>query len=129
MVWPGNRRPAWFYGREIVRDDVDLACARLGGHDLGQKVNNSALVWRGAAAKDFPASGIKGRVKRKGAVPVISKPWPRLCRRKRQDRIQRSKAWIAVFRRAEDGSMIRRVQVKADNVGGLLLEVGSSLSM
>ena len=47
---------ALFMGREIVRDDVDLAFARLGGYDLDEKSTNSALVWRGAAApaKDLP---------------------------------------------------------------------------
>ena len=88
-----------FMGREIVRDDVDLACARLGGHDLGQKVNElgAGMAWSGLA-KDFPASGIKGRVKRKGAVPVILKAVGLgSARRKRQTGSRRSKAWIAVF--------------------------------
>ena len=53
--------------REIVGDDVDLASGRLGNHDLGQKVHElwAGMAWRGLA-KDFSASGIKGRVERKG---------------------------------------------------------------
>jgi hypothetical protein len=114
-------------GREIVRDNVDLACTRLGGHDLGQKVHElgAGMVW-GGLAKDFPASGIKGGVKRKGAVTVILKVM-RLgsARRKRQDRIQAAQGLDRrLFVDAKDGGMIRRIQIEPDNVGGLFLEVG-----
>ena len=37
-----------FVGREIIGNDVDLASEGLGGHDVGQKVDELALVWRWA---------------------------------------------------------------------------------
>ena len=47
------------------------------------------------------------------------------ARRKGQDRIQAVQGLDGrLFVHAKDGGMIRRVQVEADNVGGLLLEVG-----
>ena len=116
-----------FMGREIISDDVDLASEGLGGHDLGKKVDElGAGMALSGLAKDFSASGIKGRVKRKGSVAVILKTmslgpaW-----RKGQNRIQAVQGLdSSLFVYAKDGGMIRRVQIKADNVGGLLLEVG-----
>ena len=77
-------------------------------------------------AKDFSASGIKGRVKRKGSMAVILKTVSLgSAGRKGQHRIQAVQGLdCSLFVYAKDGGMIRRVQIKADNVGGLLLEVG-----
>ena len=116
-----------FMGREIVGDDVDLAAEGLGSHNLGQKVDelSAGMAWRGLG-KDFAAAGIQGRVQRKGAVAVILKAMSLgSARRKRQDRIQAVQGLDGrLFVYAKDGGMIRRVQIEADNVGGLLLEVG-----
>ena len=116
-----------FMSREIVSDDVDLASERLGGHDLGQKVDElgAGMAWSGLA-EDFSASGLQGRVKRKGAVPVILKAMSLgSARGKRQDRIPTVQGLDGCFLiHAEDSGMIRWIQIKANNVGGLLLEVG-----
>jgi hypothetical protein len=116
-----------FMGREIVSDDVDLASEGLGGHDLEKKVDElSAGVALSRLAEDFSASGIKGSVKRKGAVAIILKAMSLgSAGRKRQDRIPTVQGLNGrLFVYAKDGGMIRRVQIKADNVSGLLLEVG-----
>jgi hypothetical protein len=116
-----------FMGREIVSDDVDLASERLGGHDLGQEVDElgAGMALR-RLAEDFSASGIKGSVKGKGTVAVILKAMGfGSAGRKRQHRIQAVQGLNGgLFVYAKDGGMIRRVQIEADNVSGLLLEVG-----
>jgi hypothetical protein len=106
---------------------MDLASEGLGGHYLGKKVDElGAGMALSSLAKDFSASGIKGRVKGKGAVAVILKAMSLgSAGRKRQNRIQAIQGLDgSLFVYAKDSGMIRRVQVKADNVGGLLLEVG-----
>jgi hypothetical protein len=116
-----------FMGREIVSDDVDLAPEGLGGHHLGKKVDElGAGMALSSLAKDFSASSIKGRVKSKGSVAVILKTMGLgSARRKRQNRIQAVQGLDgSFFVYAKDRGMIRRLQIKADNVGGLLLEVG-----
>jgi hypothetical protein len=114
-------------GGEIVSDDVDLASEGLGGHDLGEKVDElGAGMALSRLAKDFSASGIEGSVKRKGSVAVILKTMSLgPAGRKGQNRIVAVQGLdSSLFVYAKDGGMIRRVQIKADNVGGLLLEVG-----
>ena len=116
-----------FMGREIISDNVDLASEGLGGHDLGKKVDElGAGMALSGLAKDFSASGIKGRVKGKSSVAVVLKAmsfgpaW-----RKGQNRIQAVQGLDStLFVYAKDGGMIRRGKIKADNVGGLLLKVG-----
>ena len=116
-----------FMGREIIGNDVDLASEGLGGHYVGKKVDElGAGMALSRLAKDFSASGIEGSVKRKGSVAVILKTmslgpaW-----RKGQDRIQTVQGLDSgLFVYAEDGGMIRRGKIEADNVGGLLLKVG-----
>src|SRR4029077_17921706 len=116
-----------FMGREIISDNVDLASEGLGGHDIGKKVDKlGAGMALSGLAEDFSASGIEGRVKGKGSVAVILETvslgpaW-----RKRQNRIQAVEGLDrGLFIYAKDSGMIRRVQIEADNIGGLLLEVG-----
>jgi hypothetical protein len=116
-----------FMGREIISDDVDLASDGLGRHYTVKKIDKlGAGMALSGLAKDFSTSGIKGSVKGKGSVAVILKTmslgpaW-----RKRQNRIQTVQGLdSSLFVYAKDGGMIRRVEIKADNVGGLLLEVG-----
>ena len=116
-----------FVSREIVSDDMDLASEGLGGHDLGKKVDElGAGMALSSLAKDFSASGIKGRVKGKSSVAVILETmslgpaW-----RKGQNRIQAVQGLDSgLFIYAKDSGIIRRVQIEADNVCGLLLEVG-----
>ena len=115
-----------FMGREIISDNVDLASEGLGGYDLGKKVDElGAGMALSGLAKDFSASGIKSRVKGKSSVAVILKTmgfgpaW-----RKGQNRIVAVQGLDStLFVYAKDGGMIRRGKIKADNVGGLLLEV------
>jgi len=116
-----------FMGREIVSDDVDLASEGLGGDHLGKKVDElGAGMALSRLAKDFSASSIQGRVKRKSSVAVIFKTMGLgSARRKRQNRIQAVQGLDgSFFVYAKDGGMIRRGEIKADNVSGLLLEVG-----
>ena len=116
-----------FMGREVIRDDVDLASEGLGGHDIGKKVDKlGAGMALSGLAEDFSASGVEGRVKGKGSVAVILETmslgpaW-----RKGQNRIQAVQGLDSgLFIYAKDSGMIRRVQIEADNIGGLLLEVG-----
>ena len=116
-----------FMGREVIRDDVDLASEGLGGHDIGKKVDKlGAGIALSGLAEDFSASGVEGRVKGKGSVAVILETmslgpaW-----RKGQNRIQTVEGLDSgLFIYAKDCGMIRRVQIEADNIGGLLLEVG-----
>lgn len=116
-----------FMGREIISDDVDLASEGLRGHYLCKKVDElGAGMALSRPAKDFSASGIKGSVKGKGSVAVILKTM-RLgsAGRKGENRIQAVQGLdCCLFVYAKDGGMIRRVQIKADNVGSLLFEVG-----
>ena len=114
-------------GREIISDDMDLASEGLGGHYTGKKVDElGAGMALSGLAKDFSASGIKGRVKRKGSMAVILKTmslgpaW-----RKGQNRIQAVQGLdSSLFVYAKDDGMIRRVEIETDNVGGLLFKVG-----
>ena len=116
-----------FMSREIVRNDVNLACEGLGSYDLSKKVDElRAGMALGGLAKDFSTAGIKGCIKRKGSVPVILKTMGLgSARRKRQDGIQSVQGLdSALFVYAKDGGMIRRVEIKADDVSRLLLEIG-----
>ena len=116
-----------FMGREIISDNMDLASEGLGGHHLGKKVDElGAGMALSSLAKDFSASGIQGSVERKGAVAVILETMSLgPARRKGQNRIQTVQGLdSSLFVYAKDGGMIRRVQIQANNVGGLLLEVG-----
>ena len=98
----------------------------LGGYDLGKKVDElGAGMALSGLAKDFSASGIKSRVKGKSSVAVVLKTmgfgpaW-----RKGQNRIVAVQGLDStLFVYAKDGGMIRRGKIKADDVGGLLLEV------
>jgi hypothetical protein len=113
--------------REIISNDVDLASQGLGSHHLGKKVDElSAGMTLSRLANDFSASGIKGSVQRKGAVAIILKAMSLgSARRKGQNRIEAVQSLDrTLFVYAKDGGVIRRIQIKADNVGGLLLEVG-----
>jgi hypothetical protein len=116
-----------FMSGEIVDNDVDLASEGLGSHDLSKKVNElrAGMALRGFA-KDFSAAGIEGCIERKGTVTVILKAMSLgATRGKGQDGIQAVQGLdSALFVDAKDGGMIRRVQIKADNVGRLLLEIG-----
>ena len=54
-----------FVSRKIISDHVDHASAGLGGYHLGKKVDElGAGMTLSRLAKDFSASGIKGRVER-----------------------------------------------------------------
>jgi hypothetical protein len=53
-----------FMSREIIGDEVDLASEGLGGHYVGKKVDElDAGMALSGLAKDFAASGTKGREK------------------------------------------------------------------
>ena len=115
-----------FMGREIVGDDVDLAAEGLGSTTWVR--SQRTQCWYGVARswQGFRRCGYPGPRQRKGAVAVILKAMSLgSARRKRQDRIQAVQGLDGrLFVYAKDGGMIRRVQIEADNVGGLLLEVG-----
>ena len=115
-----------FMSREIVRNDVDLAPEGLGSDNLSKKVDEvGSGMTLGGLAKDFSAAGIQGRIQRQSAVTVILKAMSlSSARGKGQDRIQAVQGLnSALFIDAKDGGMIRRVQIKGDNLGRLLLEI------
>ena len=117
-----------FVGREIVGDDVDLASEGLGGNDWGKKVDElGAGIALSGLAKDLSASGIKGRVKRKGSVAVILKTmglgpaWRKGQNRDPGGPRLGSRSFHRHKRRRHDREGSDR---EPDNVGGLFLEVG-----
>jgi hypothetical protein len=115
-----------FMSREIVGNHVDIAPEGLGSDNLSKKVNEvRGGMALGGLAKDFSAAGIQGRIQRQSAVTVILKAMSlSSARGKGQDGIQAVQGLdSALFVDAKDGGMIRWVQIKADNVGRLLLEI------
>src|SRR5512147_3125705 len=59
-------------GREIVRDDMNLASLRLTGQDVAEEVHEGrAGVPRDGLTKHFARLGVERGKERQGAVPVV----------------------------------------------------------
>ena len=113
-------------GREVVGDDVDLFATRLIDDNVGEEGDElGGSVARSRLAQDLPALGIERRVERERAMPEVLKTVPLSpTRGERQDRIEPIQRLDRRFLiDAEHRGVLRRMQVKGDDVGGLLLKV------
>ncbi len=113
--------------REIVRDDVNLAPRRLTGHDVAEEVDEGrAGVARHRLPEHLARLGVERGEERQRAVPVIFEAMPLgPPRRQRQhgiEAIERLNGGFLVD--GKDRGVVRRIDVEANHVGGLPLEVG-----
>lgn len=113
-------------GREVVTDDMNLFAFRLVRNDVGQEGHElgAGVPWRGLA-HDLAGPGVEGGIKGQGAVAVILESMTLdATRRKRQHRIEPVQGLNGgLLIDAEHRGMRRRVQVQADDIGGLGFEV------
>jgi hypothetical protein len=105
---------------------MDGATSRLSRHQVSQEGNElCAGMAGGSFAQDFSTGCIERRIKRECAMAIVFKAVA-FCtpRRKGQNPIQSIECLDgSFFVHAEDGGMGRRLQVKPNNIGGLLLKV------
>ncbi len=116
-----------FVGREVVENDVDLLARPTQANHFLQEIDElPAGVAGGGFAVHSSAGGIQGGVQREGAVSVVLESMPLgASRRERQygvKSIERLNGGLLVD--AEDGRVLWRVEIQADDVGGLTFEVG-----
>ena len=117
---------ARFVRREIVGDDVDLFASGLVDHDVGEEGDEFRRgVTRRGLAENFASLVLKAAYKRQRAVAEILKAMALSAPgRQRQHRIftvQRLNSGLLID--AEHRGMRRRIQIQADDIGGLGLEV------
>jgi hypothetical protein len=112
--------------REVISDDMNLPSSGLTGHDVGKKRHELlACVSRGGFTNDLSCLCIQRCVQRERSVSVIFKPMS-LCssRRHRQHRIQSVQSLdAALFIHTENCSMLRRIHIKPNDFGCLLLKL------
>ena len=116
-----------FVRREVVGDHVDFFATRLIDHDVSQERDELGRgVTRRGLAQHLSGFGIEGGVKRERAMPVVfeavplSPPWGQW--QDRVEPVERLDGGLLVY--AKYRSMLRRMQIQRNDVGGLLLEVG-----
>ena len=113
---------AGLVGREVVEDDVNLLPGRALSDDFFEKSNK---VLAGVASSGFAVHAARGRfqcsIQRQRSVAVVLETvaldasW-----RERQDGIESVQGLNrGLFVDAENGGVLGRVQVKADDVGSL----------
>jgi SAM-dependent methyltransferase len=110
---------------EIVGDHVDLFTSWLVGHDVGEERDDLGRgVPCGVLAQHFAALGIAG-VKRGRPVSVVLETMAlETPRRERQDWIRAiERLDVRLLINAKHRGMSRWVEIKTDNIRGLLLEV------
>ncbi len=110
---------------EIVEDDVDRDVTPLMGHDVGQEGDElGRRVPFGGASEHLAGARIERGVERKRPVAEVLKAVafgaPGRQRQHRIQAIERLDCCLLID--TEDGSMLRRVQVEPDDVGGLAFE-------
>ena len=115
-----------FVGREVVSDDMDLLAAWLVGDNVREEGDElGRRVPGGRLAQDFAGLGVERGVQRQRAVPeVLEAVSLGAARRERQDRvfaIQRLDRGLLID--AEHRRVLWRVQIQADDLGRLGLEV------
>jgi len=113
--------------REVVEDDVNLLPPRLRLDDVAKESKELLTgVSSDRLAEDLTTAGIQGGIERQRAEAVVLEAVPLgPSRRQRQDRIQSIECLdVGLLVQAEDGRVPRRVQVQANDVRGLALEVG-----
>ena len=116
-----------FVGREIVHDDVHLASSGLCLDDGLQEADKfRARVPRRGVAHHFARSGVERGIQRERPVSVVLEavpfgaPW-----RQRQDRVEPiERLNRRLFVDAEHHGVLGRIEVQADNIRGLRLELG-----
>jgi len=112
--------------REIIGNHMNLFAAWLARHDVGQKGDELlGGMAHGGLSEYFAGLGIEGCVERQRAVPVIFEPMP-FCppRRQRQHGILAVEGLDRRFLvNTKHCRLLRRVQVEADDVSGLALEL------
>jgi hypothetical protein len=86
---------------------------------------NASLVWRGTVWPMISPVVVLSAASRQRAVPVVLKPVPlRAARRERQDGIQSIERLNRRFLiDGKDHRVLRWIEIQAEHVGGLLLEV------
>jgi hypothetical protein len=112
--------------REVVEDDVDLLPGRTQGGDFLQESDEvlAGVASRGRSVN--PAGGsFQSRIEGERPMPVIFETVPLgAAGRKRQNRIEPVERLNGgLFVDAEEGRMLGRVQIQADDVCGLAFEV------
>jgi hypothetical protein len=114
-------------GREVVEDDVDLLVARLVGDDRAEKRHELfAGVVGSRVADDCAGPGVECRVKGERALAhVLEAVALGATGRQGQDGVSPVKGLNGgLLVQAEYDSVLRRVQIERDDVGGLGFEVG-----
>jgi hypothetical protein len=127
MVTKELLNPPRFMSGEVVSNDVNLFATRL-LHDEGGKKGDELLarMTRRRGAKDLSSLRVECRIQREGSVPEVLKPMPLGSPwRQRQYRIKAIQRLDGgLFVDAEHRSMLRRIDIQADDVGSLRFEVG-----
>ena len=116
-----------FMRREIVGDHVNRSPLRLTGHDVAEEFDKGgAGVPRHGLAEDLARLCVQRREERQRAVPVVLEAVAlRASRRERQHRIEAVERLNGRFLvHGEDRRVVRRIDIQANHVGGLRLEVG-----
>lgn len=112
---------------EVVEDDVDLSPGRLSGQQLFEKGDQlvAGMALHGLA-KDGSAQCVERGVERERAVAeVLEAVALQAPRRERQHRIEPvERLDVTLLVQAEHRSMLRRIEIETNDVGGLLLEIG-----
>jgi 20S proteasome alpha/beta subunit len=116
-----------FMSRQVVRNDVDLAVAPLRRHDLLQEPDELVTgVARGRFADDRARLRFQGGIEGEGPVTdVLEAVALGAAGRQRQDRIASVEGLNrGLFIDAEDGCVLRRIQIQPDNLRRFRFEIG-----
>ena len=115
-----------FVSREVVGNDVDLAATGLAGDQLREKRDKLlGGMPRGRLSQNLSRFRVERRVQGERAVPVVLESVPlEATWRERQNRIETVQSLNGgLLIHAEHRSVLRRIQIQADDVGRLRLEV------
>ncbi len=110
----------------LSANGVNFTALGLSGHDAGKERHKGiAGVLRCGFADDLAGLCIQGRIQRERSVPVILETvMLGATRRKRQDGIESVRGLSGgFFVHAESGGVLGRVDMEANDIGCLLLEV------
>jgi hypothetical protein len=116
-----------FVGGHVVHNHMDLPALRLCRDDVAEEFDEgSAGMPRHGLPDDLAGAGIQRRVQRERPMPVVLKAMAfRATGRQRQDGVQAIEGLNG--RRligGEDGRMLRRVEIQAENIRRFRLEGG-----
>ena len=126
MIGEELLNPTRLVGREIVENDVDLFASALAGDDCPQE---GYEVLAGVAFHGFPKdlSGprVESREERQGAVAVVLEPMPfEAAGAQGQNGVKAIQGLdVGLLVNAKHRRMLRRIEVEANHVGRLRLEV------